>query len=374
MRRFGVPAMKASSIESRSSWVQTVQLRGIVRPLAVVGEPVSGCPHPALVVPPEAVIGLVAGRPRHFGSTLRDGPHNRADTLSVIVGSRLYRGLQRRPHEHAEDAPVVGPVEDINQDRPLQRPVPVALLYLERQPAENHIEAEPGAEGGFVEEVCQGIGEGVPEASQCRVHFQSGLRFLKTVDFSRDTSILGAPAYVPVFLRAPFWVPFFSEAGGSGTVRPTMSARIRAECASSRAPRWWSDQRASTIALMSNPQSRTSPMTALTVAPPPGPPSRRPRSYSSFKTSAGLFPLSGPLSAILCWRLIRPSSRPRSWAVSKSLLVSLLTRASPSGVGMLMRSKLSAPFSILRRAKGASLSTCALVFSYAAHAFSVLNS
>src|SRR5215218_6168719 len=29
MRRFGVPTMKASSIESRSSWVQTLQLRGI---------------------------------------------------------------------------------------------------------------------------------------------------------------------------------------------------------------------------------------------------------------------------------------------------------------------------------------------------------
>jgi hypothetical protein len=44
--------------------------------------------------------------------------------------------------------------------------------------------------------------------------------------------------------------------GGSGTVRPTMFALMRAVCASSRAPRWWALRWASTIVSMSKPQSR----------------------------------------------------------------------------------------------------------------------
>src|SRR5215204_2649672 len=61
------------------------------------------------------------------------------------------------------------------------------------------------------------------------------------------------------------------------------------------------------MALMSRPQSLASPTTALTVAPPPGPPSARPRSYSVFKMLVG-FALNGPLSAFSA-RSIRPSRR-----------------------------------------------------------------
>src|SRR5215211_5730499 len=69
-------------------------LRGIVRPLAVVGEAVSGCPHLALVVPLETTVRLVAGRPGHLRSTLADGLLDRPDALSVIASGILYRGLQ----------------------------------------------------------------------------------------------------------------------------------------------------------------------------------------------------------------------------------------------------------------------------------------
>src|SRR5215208_5598243 len=68
--RFDASPTRARSMVSLSGCSQTVQLRGIVRLLAVVGEPVARRPHPLGVVPPKAVVRIKAGRPCHLSSTL----------------------------------------------------------------------------------------------------------------------------------------------------------------------------------------------------------------------------------------------------------------------------------------------------------------